>query len=399
MTSYHASKVDRKTLRAYRLQRIREQLQEMDCAGVLLYDPINIRYAVDAPNMQIFSMHYRIRYAFIATQGPVILFEFEGCEHLFKHIETISEIRTASVAAYIISGDNVERVTKDWAREISDLVTQHGGGNKRLAIDIADPHYVAGIKSCGLDVCDGQKVMERARMIKCPAEVVAIDESVAACEEGMRRMYEALQPGITENALWSILHQTNIERGGEWIETRLLTSGPKTNPWFQECGDRVINAGDMVSFDTDLVGPNGYCTDISRSWLCGDGRPTAEQSYIYKTAYAQLQHNMELIKAGVTCREIAEKAYKLPDNCNGLYYTMIAHGVGLCDEYPSVRHLWHYEQGAWDDVIQTNMVLSVEALVALNDGKEAVKLEEQILVTDTGFRRLSTYPFEEDLMQ
>ena len=74
----------------------------------------------------------------------------------------------------------------------------------------------------------------------------------------------SLEPGITENKLWSILHQTNIEMGGEWIETRLLTSGQRTNPWFQECSNRVIQKGDLVSFDTDLIGPNGYCSDTRR---------------------------------------------------------------------------------------------------------------------------------------
>ena len=71
-----------------------------------------------------------------------------------------------------------------------------------------------------------------------------------------------------------MLHAENIRRGGEWIETRLLASGPRTNPWFQECGAAVIEAGDIVAFDTDLIGPYGYCADISRTWLAGDGRPS-----------------------------------------------------------------------------------------------------------------------------
>ena len=71
--------------------------------------------------------------------------------------------------------------------------------------------------------------------------------------------------------------------GGRWpleaetIETRLLSSGPRTNPWMQECGHRTIEAGDLVAFDTDMIGPHGYCADISRTYLCGPGAPTAEQ--------------------------------------------------------------------------------------------------------------------------
>ena len=93
----------------------------------------------------------------------------------------------------------------------------------------------------------------------------------------MAKMREELRPGITENQLWSHLHQVNIALGGEWIETRLLNSGGRTNPWFQESSDRVIRAGELVSFDTDLIGPFGYCSDLSRTFYCGHGRPTGEQ--------------------------------------------------------------------------------------------------------------------------
>ena len=81
----------------------------------------------------------------------------------------------------------------------------------------------------------------------------------------MAAMRQALRPGISEQALWAELHAGNIARGGEWIETRLLASGPRTNPWFQECSSRVIEAGELVGFDTDLIGPYGYCADISRT--------------------------------------------------------------------------------------------------------------------------------------
>ena len=90
-------------------------------------------------------------------------------------------------------------------------------------------------------------------------------------------MAAALRPGITEQALWSHLHRANIDAGGEWFEARLLTSGPRTNPWYHGCSDRVIEDDDLVAFDTDLVGLGGFSVDISRTWHVGDRRPTDEQ--------------------------------------------------------------------------------------------------------------------------
>ena len=70
---------------------------------------------------------------------------------------------------------------------------------------------------------------------------------------------------MSENDIWAVLHAENIRRGGEWIETRLLASGPRTNQWFQECGPRIVQNNEILAFDTDLVGSYGICVDISRT--------------------------------------------------------------------------------------------------------------------------------------
>ena len=88
--------------------------------------------------------------------------------------------------------------------------------------------------------------------------------------------------------------------------------GPRTNPWFQECSARVIEAGDIVAFDTDLIGPYGYCCDISRTWLAGDGRPTNEQRALYAQAEEQIAANMEMLRPGRSFRELSHAATSVP---------------------------------------------------------------------------------------
>src|SRR3546814_16302916 len=113
---------------------------------------------------------------------------------------------------------------------------RHGGGVRRLAIDKCEPLGVAALGALGIEVCDGQEVMELARLIKGPEEIACLKASVAFCEEAIGAMRAALVPGMTENPLWSILNQGNAARGGEWIETRLLAAGPRTHPWCHDCG-------------------------------------------------------------------------------------------------------------------------------------------------------------------
>src|SRR5258708_19443766 len=117
-----------------------------------------------------------------------------------------------------------------------------------------------------------------------------MNHAIAVCEAGMARMQEALRPGITENELFALLSDTNMRMGGEWMECRLLSSGGRTNPWFQEAGDRVIRPGDLVGFDTDLIGPYGYCADISRTFFCGPGRPSSHHPNPHALAMHQLHH-------------------------------------------------------------------------------------------------------------
>lgn len=391
---FHQTAVDMPALRAWRLERVRAELRRRDYAGALLYDPVNIRYATDTSNMQIWTMHNAVRYAFVATEGPVVLFDFHNCEHLSAHSETVDEVRQAVSWSYFMVADRAPERAGVWADEIADLVKTHGGGNRRLAVDRLDGLGVRALEERQIELTEGQEVMEQARVVKNAVELAAMRESIAVCEEGLRRMTEALEPGITEAALWSILHQTNIELGGEWIETRLLASGPRTFPWFQECSQRVIQPGDLVCLDTDLVGPNSYCADISRSWIAGGRRPTAEQAWLLGHAEEQIAYNLDLVRPGLGFREFSEKCYRLPEESRRYRYSVVAHGVGLCDEYPAIYYEEDAAANAYDGVIEPGMCLCIESLVGREGGRESVKLEQQVVVTETGCELLSHFPLD-----
>ncbi len=267
----------------YRLERIRAELKRRDYAGALLYDPINIRYATDSTNMQLWVAHNPTRHCFVATEGPVVLFDYFSCEHLSDHSGVVDEVRPAVSFMYMYGGELSENRARRWAAGIADLVREHGGGNSRIAVDHLNPEGVAELARLGVTVGNGEAVMEQARLIKSPDEILAmrrVDRRLR--ERRWAKWRPNLKPGISENELWAELHRANIARGGEWIETRLLSSGPRTNPWFQECSSRIIEAGDLVAFDTDLIGPYGFCADLSRTWLCGDGQPSDEQRWLYQ---------------------------------------------------------------------------------------------------------------------
>lgn len=382
-------------MRAYRLARLRAELVAQDYAGIVVADPINVRYATDSTNMQVWCLHNPVRYAFVATEGPVIVFDFHGSAHLSAHLDRVDEVRPGRGWYFFKSGPRVAEHARGWAAEIADLVRAHGGGNRRLAVDKADREGVLALEGEGLSLHDGQAVMELARAIKSVDEIRAMRCALAACEAAMRVMQAQLRPGISEQGLWAHLHAETIRRGGEWIETRLLSSGPRTNPWFQECSSRVIEAGDLVGFDTDLIGPYGYCADISRTWRCGEGRASNRQIDLYRLARAQIAHNLALIRPGLSFREFSEKAFELPERYRANRYSTVVHGVGLCDEYPAIYYPEDAAETGYDGVLEENMTICLESYIGEEGGAEGVKLEEQVLVTATGAEVLSRYPFED----
>ena len=389
---------DMPALREYRLSRLQEQIRKHDCAGLLLFDPLNIRYATDTTNMQLWIAHNAARACFVPPEGKVILWDFHNCEHLSAHLPLVGEVRHGASFFYFETGDKTEAAAAHFVDEVIDVVKSYGGANKRLAVDkIETPGYVRLVDK-GIEIIEGQMLTEHARAIKNDNEIRAMRCAVHACEMAVEEMRYAMRPGVSENEMWAALHAGNIKRGGEWIETRILSSGPRTNPWFQECGPRIMQEGDMMAFDTDLVGTYGYCCDISRSWIVGDVAPTEEQKTLYKVAYEHVMTNIGLIKPGMSFAEMTAKAHRLPEEYRALRYGVLAHGVGLCDEYPCVRYPEDVEAHGYSGTFEPGMTLCVEAYIGAVGGLEGVKLEEQVLITETGCEMLSTYRYEDALL-
>lgn len=380
------------TARRYRLTRLRSKMREWDCSALLLYDPVNIRYAFDSSNMSIWTMHNPSRYALILADGPAIMFEFEGAEHVNDGLPGIDEIRTSKSFLFFTSGNLVEQRMQDWADEIADILTSHGR-NKRLAVDRLEPAPASELRKRGFQLLDGQELAERARSIKSPEEIELMRWTIRVCEAGMARMYEVSEPGRTEREIWAELHFENARSGGEWLETKLLTAGPRTNPWYQECSDYVTKRGEMISFDTDMIGPYGYCADLSRSWTCGHVAMNDRQRELYSAALDQIEHNLSIIRPGMTFVEFNERSWRIPEKYQPYRYTLAVHGTGMADEWPGILLHPDFDQN-FGGFIEENMVLNVESLIA-EAGSESIKLETQVLVTSRGAERLDSFPWED----
>ncbi|MBT5137944.1 MAG: aminopeptidase P family protein [Acidimicrobiaceae bacterium] len=390
--------IDMGAVRAFRLGRVRKQMTRYGVDACLLFDPVNIRYASGSRNMQVFSARNPARYLFVALDGPVILFEFAGCFHLSADLETIDEIRPATTASYVAAGDDIAESEQAWARQIASLIREHCGAGATVGIERVNAGAALALAAEEFTIVDAQQPVERARAIKSAEELKCVRSSLRATENAVDALRAAIEPGITEQQLWSVLHQAVIAQGGDYVETRLLSAGARTNPWFQEASHNVLGANELVALDTDVVGCFGYYSDFSRTFHVGPDKPTAQQRELYSRAHEQIHHNMAIIRPGVTFKEYSERAWDIPAKYEANRYYLSAHGVGMTGEYPYLYHRRDYADAGYDGIFEPNMTICVESYIGDEAGGEGVKLEEHCLITDNGLDVLSQFPFEADLL-
>ncbi|MAZ15088.1 MAG: peptidase M24 [Ahrensia sp.] len=390
--------IDLVAVRTYRQGRVRAKMAEFGIAAMVLSDPVNIRYATGTRNMQIFTARNQPSRYLVLTADRSILHEFTGAEHLGEGFETVDEVRPSFTAGFVAAGEHIAEREKLWGQAMGSLLTELVGVGAKIGIERINAGAAVALAAEGFEIVDAQQPVELARAIKSAEEMKCVNASLRATEVGVARLRAAIRPGLTENELWSVLHQAVIAQDGDYVETRLLNSGARTNPWFQETGSKVIGENELIALDTDVVGCHGYYSDFSRTFHAGPGKPSATQRELYKTAHEQVHHNMGIIRPGMTFRDYAEAAWDIPEKYYVHRYYLSAHGCGMTGEYPYLYHRGDFADAGYDGVIEPGMTLCVESFIGEEGKGEGVKLEQQILVTETGTELLSRFPFEESLL-
>lgn len=397
-TAPESAGIDLAAVRRYRQARIRTEMAKRQIDAVILSDPINIRYATEARNMQVFSQRNAPSRYLLMTAERSILFEFTGCMHLADGFETIDEVRPAFTASFVAAGPDIASREKRWVLEMTDLISNLAGPTATVGLERLNAGVSIGLKEMGFNIVDAQEPVEMARAIKSDEEIKCVIASLRATEVAVGKLRDAIVPGITENELWSVLHKSVIEQNGDYCETRLLNAGQRSNPWFQETSHNVIGANELVALDTDVVGCHGYYADFSRTFHAGPDKPTEVQKTHYKLAFEQVHHNMNILKPGLSFREYADMAWDIPEKYYNNRYYLSSHGVGMTGEYPYLYHHGDFPDAGYDGIIEPGMTICVESYIGEDGGDCGVKLEEQVLITEEGVELLSKFPFEETLL-
>ncbi|MBM3570788.1 MAG: aminopeptidase P family protein, partial [Alphaproteobacteria bacterium] len=313
------AEIDLKQLRADRLARLRQMMKKHDIPICLFYNPANIRYATGTDVMGVWTATTLARSCVVAIEGDPVLFEYLTSIHVSQKL--VRDVRPAISWQY--GGTDGAARARRWAKQIKQVMADLGCKGAPLAVDKLDGFGFMALQDEGIRVTDPSPATVDAREVKTPEEVQLMIVNGAIADAVLADFEAAIRPGVREYELLAVANETLFRHHGEFMFTRLVASGPNTNPWMSEAHDKVVQPGDLVGIDTDANGYEGYVLDVSRTFLCGD-EGTAGQKEAYRIAYDCVNGMRELVKPGMSFEEFAHKAPKLPAAYrNGRYSSMV----------------------------------------------------------------------------
>ena len=213
-------------MRAYRWKRLTQHIVDRGYGGLLMFDPLNIRYATDSTNMQLWNTHNPFRAVLLCADGYMVIWDYKNSPFLSEFNPLVREQRSGADLFYFDRGDKIDVAADVFSNEVRVLMEEHAGGNKRLAVDKIMLHGLRALEAQGFEIMEGEEVTEKSRSIKGPDEILAMRCASVACENAVAEMERITRRDVplgnmSEDAIWAVLHAENIKRGGEWIETRL----------------------------------------------------------------------------------------------------------------------------------------------------------------------------------
>ena len=388
-------RVDFRRLQRYRLARARAALDASECGALLLFDVNNIRY-VTSTKIGEWERDKLCRFALLMRGAEPIVWDFGSAA--VHHRLYCDWLAPDNVRAGMLGMRGTvppsSGLMKRHAGEIMSLLKGAGVDKMPVGVDLAETAMLFELQASGMNVVDGQQVMLDAREIKNIDEIVLLNQAAAMVDGTYHMIWEELKPGVRENDIVAKANEMLYAMGSDDVEAINAISGERCNPHPHNFTDRIVRPGDQAFFDI-LQSYQGYRTCYYRTFNVG--RATPVQHDAYKQCREWLDSAIALIKPGVSTDTVASvwpaaPEFGFPDEMSA-FGLQFGHGLGLAlHERPIISRLVSLDQPM---EIKTGMVFALETYCPAKDGYSAARIEEEVVVTDTGCRVITLFPAEE----
>jgi Xaa-Pro aminopeptidase len=388
-------RVDFDRLRKERLARIKKLLKESNMGALLCFDMNNVRY-ITATHIGTWAMDKLARFCLLPQDDDPINWDFgSAARHHQLYCSWLGDGRSRAGISTLRGAMLPESGrAEDVARKIRLELEERNLLNEPVGVDAVELPVLFALQAEGINVVDGQQLMQAARVIKTQDEITLLTTACMMVDAAYDELYQAMKPGMRENECVGLVSKVLYDLGSEHVEGVNAISGERCNPHPHVYTDRVLRPGDPAYFDI-LHSYMGYRTCYYRTFVVG----SASQAQVdaYKRCRDYLDEAISLIKPGVTTTDVVKvwpkaQHFGFP-NEEAAFALQYGHGVGLSIwEKPVFSRLVSLEHS---EEIKENMVFALETFWPAADGWSAARIEEQLVVTKDGCEVITRFPAEE----
>jgi Xaa-Pro aminopeptidase len=390
-------RIDFDRLRRERLSRLKGLLAKSEMGALLCFDMNNVRY-ITATHIGTWAQDKISRFTLLPQDDEPILWDFgSAAKHHQLNCPWLGERSRPGVP--LMRGAMTPEMgrSEDVARKIRIELESRGLHKQPLGVDVVEPPILFALQKEGITIVDGQQLMSDSREIKTQDEISLLTQSAGMVDAAYYELYKAMKPGMRENEAVALVAKTLYDLGSEYVEGVNAISGERCSPHPHVFSDRVMRPGDPVYYDI-LHSYMGYRTCYYRCFAIGSASRALVDAY--KRCRDYLDASIELIRPGRTTAEVAAvwpraQEFGFP-NEEAAFALQMGHGIGLAIwEKPMISRLVSMDHA---HEIKPGMVFALETFWPSTDGWSAARIEEEIVVTETGHEVITRFPAEELLV-
>ncbi|WP_376792216.1 M24 family metallopeptidase [Thermoflexus sp.] len=232
-----------------------------------------------------------------------------------------------------------------------------------------------------------EPLLARLRMVKGPEELAAMQRAVAVAEKALQMWLPQVRIGMTEREATRRLIQACFAAGADALAFEpIVVAGPQAALPHATPSDRPMGRGELMIVDFGVV-VDGYVSDLTRTFALGE--PDPEWPRIYEVVREANAAGRAAVRPGIPAEAVDRAARAVIEAAGyGRYFThRTGHGLGLeVHEPPSIV-------AGNTTPLEPGMTFTVEPGIYL-PGKGGVRIEDDVVVTESGGESLTTFPRE-----
>jgi Xaa-Pro aminopeptidase len=362
---------------AGRHRRVRGAIEALGLEALIVTAPANIRYLAN---------HAGTAGTLVVTQKAL---------HLLVDFRYQEAVRSVQASPAACPGLRIWPVPASYDEALVSMLIEIGistAGIEAAHLTVARHEWLVrtlATRNAAILLRSTERMVEQLRLVKDASEVMAIRHSADRLSGVVNEAFAAVRAGVTERSVAGVIERALRDAGYERpaFDT-IVASGPNSALPHYRAGNRLLSPGDLVVLDFGGV-LDGYCSDLTRT--VSVGQPSPEASRLHAAVRDAHAAAVDAVRPGVAASTVdgAARQVLVAHGLGEAFGHGTGHGLGLdVHEEPRVSQP---RPDVPNTLLEPGMVFTIEPGAYLT-GFGGVRIEDDVLVTETGYEVLTSVP-------